>query len=129
ALEKAGLRATVTTLRGDGQTLAAMHVAGIDGLTTYYVASVKKHLGAIGEGVFHRIGVEILVHVRHAAAVLPVVAAAQSLGLDRPRVLHPAQGIQDMDIIVTVHAAAGPQEAMETLHLVIQLADIRRFGP
>src|ERR1035437_9965820 len=54
--------------------------------------------------------------------------AAQRLRFYRPFVLHPAQLIDDVDIKVVVAASARPDEAVEALHLVEQVADPVRFG-
>ena len=67
------------------------------------------------------VGVEVLVDV-----VAAVVAAAGGLGLDRPGVLHPAALVDVVDEEVAERAAAGPQEAVEPLDLVQQLADVVR---
>ena len=89
---------------------------------------VEEKLRAVGIRVFHRIRIEILVHVGDAFGTQLVMAAAQRLGLDRPLVFHPSEMIDDVDIKVVEAAAAGPDEAVEALHLVEQVADAGRFG-
>ena len=59
--------------------------------------------------------------------VAAVVAAAEGLGLDRPGVLHPAALVDLVDVEVAEAAAAGPEEAVEPLDLVEQLADVVRL--
>ena len=56
------------------------------------------------------------------------MAAAQRLGLDRPLVFHPSEMIDDVDIEVVEAAAAGPDEAVEALHLVEQVGDPGGLG-
>src|SRR5579862_3693077 len=56
------------------------------------------------------------------------MAAAQRLCLDGPLIFHPSEMIDDVDIEITEASAAGPDEAVETLHLVEQVADPIGFG-
>ena len=81
-------------------------------------------LGAVGEDVFDRVGVEVLVHVGCAVGTWSVMASAQGLGLDRPGVLHPAEVVDVVDVEVAEAAAAGPEEAVEALDLPEQFAGL-----
>src|SRR5690606_41687226 len=56
--------------------------------------------------------------------VAPIVTAAARLRLHGPCVFHPAAFVDVVDVEVAIGAAAGPQEAVEPLDLVHQLADI-----
>ena len=56
------------------------------------------------------------------------MAAAQRLGLHRPLVFHPSQMVDDVDIKIVEAAAAGPDEAVEALDLVKQVADAAGLG-
>src|ERR1035437_8927740 len=105
-----------------------MHVARIDLLASRHAPPIEEELRAIGIRILHRVRVEILVHVRDSFRTLAVVAAAPRLSLYRPFVFHPTEMIDDVDVIVVEAAAAGPDEAMEALHLVEQIADAGRFG-
>ena len=67
--------------------------------------------------------IEILIDVLAA-----VGAAARRRRLHRPGVLHPAALVDVVNQEVAVAAAAGPQERVEALHLVEQLADAGRLG-
>src|SRR5207247_8701916 len=78
-------------------------------------APIHDELASIGEGVFDRIGIEILIHIRLAVAAQLVMATAQRLGLDRPGVLHPTKMINMMDVKIAVAPAARPQKTVETL--------------
>ena len=109
-------------------SFGAVQVARIDLLASRDGPPVEIKLRAVGIRVFHRIGIEILIHVRDSFGALAVMAAAQRLGLDRPLVFHPSQMIDDVDIKVVEAAAAGPDEAVEALHLVEQIGDPGRFG-
>ena len=107
--------------RDDRRALGAVGVAGELVVAAGHGAAFRNSLRAVGEGVLDRVGVEVLIDV--VAAVVP---AAAGLGLDRPGVLHPAALVDVVDEEVAEAAAAGPQEAVEPLDLVQQLADRRR---
>ena len=77
-----------------------------------------EELGPVGERVFDRVVVEILID-----AVAAIVPAAGGVGLDRPGTLHPAEFVDVVDVEVAVAAAAGPEEAVEPLDLIHQVAD------
>src|SRR5439155_18405643 len=85
ALVSAGGQSTVVGLRDDRHAFAALREAVVSGLATHDAAPVHDELAAVGEGVFHGVVVEVLVHV-----ITAIMAAAQRLGLDRRRVLLPA---------------------------------------
>ena len=105
------------------EPLRAVGVAGEFLVAAVDVAAFEEQLGAVGEGVLDRVGVEVLVD-----AVAAVVPAAGALGLDRPGVLHPAAFVDVVDQEVAEAAAAGPEEAVELLDLVQQLADAVGLG-
>ena len=107
----------------DRRALGAVGVAGELLVAAGDVPAFEEQLGAVGEGVLDRVGVEVLVDV--VAAVVP---AAGALGLDRPGVLHPAALVDVVDQEVAVAAAAGPEEAVELADLVQQLADVVGLG-
>src|SRR6185503_5572017 len=100
-------------MRNDGHAFAAVSVAGVNVVTTIDAASIHHELAAIGECVFHRVRVEILVHAHATASDLSIMSPAERLGLDRPGVLHPAEMVDVMDIKVTETPAARPEEAVE----------------
>src|ERR1019366_2472366 len=56
--------------------------------------------------------------------VMFVMSASQRLGFDGPSVLHPAEMVNDVDIVVAVNAPARPNKTVEPLHLIIQFANI-----
>ncbi len=93
-----------------------MTVAGEFLLAVRDIASLQEKLSAVGEGVFHRVVVEVLVDL--VAAEMP---AARGLGGNRERVLHPAAFIDVVDQEIAVTAAAGPKEGMEAFDLPKQL--------
>ena len=64
ALEGAGGEAAVVGFGDDGHAFAAVGVAGVDVVAAVHAAAVHGHLGAVGEGVFDGVGVEVLVDVR-----------------------------------------------------------------
>src|SRR6186997_3203110 len=99
-----------------------MREAVVNGEATDDTASVHNKLRAVGERVFCRIRIEILVHVGDAFGTLAVMAATQRLGFDRPGVLHPAEVIDMVDVKVAVASAARPKEAVEVLNLPKQFA-------
>src|ERR1051326_8431954 len=98
-----------------------MGVAGVDIVASRHAASVHVELGAVGEGVFHRVIVEVLVH--GSAAIMP---GADGLGLDWPGILHPAQMVDVMNVKVAEAPAARPNKAMEPLNLPEQFAGFAR---
>src|SRR5260370_2853837 len=120
--------ATVIGPGSDAHALGAVHVAGVDAGGAGDAAPVEEELAAVREGVFHGIGVEVLIHERRAIPTLAVMTAAQCLGLDRPAVLHPAEMVDEVDKEVAEAPAAGPEEGMEVPYLVIQIADAGRPG-
>src|SRR5579862_7731908 len=100
-----------------------MSVAGELIVATGHGPTFKDQLGAVGEGEFSGIGVEVLVDV-----VAAIVAAAVGFGADRPGVFHPATFVDVMDQEIAIRPAAGPDERMESSNLVKQLADVVGFG-
>src|ERR1051326_3490371 len=106
-----------------------MHIAGINIIAAVDTAAIHQHPRAVFENVLDRVIVEILIDVRHAVRIGLVMAAAQGLGSDRPCVFHPTEVIDDMDVKITVAAAAGPEETVEALYLPEQFAWVARpFG-
>ena len=103
------------------EPLRAVDVAGEFLLAAVDVPAFEEHLGAVGERVFDRVRVEVLIDI-----VAAIGAAAGALGRDGPGVLHPAAFVDVVDQEVAVAAAAGPEEPVEPLDLVQQLADARR---
>ena len=97
-----------------------MGVAGKPSVGAAHVPAEVEELGAVGIGVFDRVGVEVLVD-----RLAPVVAAAHRVGLDRPGALHPGTLVDLVNVVVAVHAAGGPEEAVEPPDLVEQLAQLR----
>ena len=77
----------------------------------------EEQLGAVREGVLDRIVVKVLVD--RIVAILP---PAGGLGSFRPGILHPAAFVDIVDQEVAVAAAAGPQEGVEPVDLVEQIA-------
>ncbi|MHC4583162.1 MAG: hypothetical protein ACYS3N_01450 [Planctomycetota bacterium] len=118
----------VAALGDDRHAFGAMGVAGVNVLAAQDTATIQEKRGAVFIGVFHRIGIEILVHISDAIGTLTVMAAAKCLGFHWPVVLHPALMIYKVDVKVTEVPAAGPDEAVETLDLVHQVTDTGRFG-
>jgi len=57
-----------------------------------------------------------------------VVAAAHPLGLDRPGVLDPSQVIDDVDVEVDEASASRPEETVEALNLIHEVADAGGLG-
>src|SRR6266705_2374871 len=108
-------------MRNDRHAFAAVRVAGVNVVATVDAASIHHELASVGERVFHRVVVEVLVH-----RIAAVMAAAQRLGLDRPGVLRPAEMINMVDVKVAEAPTARPQEAVEALNLPEQF---RRFAP
>src|ERR1051325_9521364 len=120
-------QAAIAALGNYRHAFAAMGIAGVNVGAPVGAAPVHDELGAVGKGVFHRIRIEILIHPQLAIRVVAIMPAAQRLGLNRPRVFHPAEMIDVMDVEVAVTAAAGPEEAVETGNLPEQFA--RLAGP
>jgi hypothetical protein len=116
-LVNTGLGGRVAILGDDGQTLAAVGVAGELIMAARNDAAIVHQLGTIGEGVLDRVVVEVLIDV-----VATVVAPTGGLGHDGPGVLDPAALVDVVDVVVVEGAARGPQEAVEALDLPEQLA-------
>ena len=123
ALVDAATGRAVRIRRDDRRALGAVGVAGELLVAAVDVPPLEEQLGAVGEGVFDRVGVEVLVDV-----VAAVAAGARALGRDRPGVLHPAALVDVVDQEVAEAAAAGPEEPVEPLDLVQQLADAVGLG-
>src|SRR5205814_760544 len=113
ALVSTGGQPAVIRLRNDCHAFAAMRVTGVNVIASIDAASIHHELAAVSERVFHRVGVEILVHAQAAATALAIVPAAKRLGLDRPGVLHPAEMVNVVDVKVADAPAARPQETVE----------------
>src|SRR5688572_27446716 len=96
----------------DRHAFAAVRVTGVNVVATVDAASIHHELAAVRERVFHRVGVEILIHARATTSELSIMPPAERLGLDWPAVLHPAKVIDMMDIKVAETAAARPEEAV-----------------
>src|SRR5450759_309511 len=88
-----------------------------------HVAAVVKQLDAVGEGVLHGVGVEVLVQ-----RIAPVMAPAQSLRFHRPGAFHPGTLVDLMDEVIAEDAAAGPQKRVEQADLVQQFGDALGLG-
>ena len=117
----AGRQPAIAVLGNDRHAFAAVGIRGINGNAAVVAPAIHDELGAVGEGVFNRVVVEVLVHV-----IAAIMAAAQRLGLDRPGVLHPAEMIDVVDVKVAVAPAAGPEEAVEVLNLPEQFTRFAR---
>ena len=94
----------------------------VNRLAADHRTTVHDQLGAVGEGVFDGVGVEVLVD-----AIQAIMAAAQSHGADRPGVLHPTAVVDDVDVEVAEGAAAGPDEGVELTKLKLHFAHFRRL--
>ena len=90
------------------------------------VGLMSRHSRAILEGVFHRVGIEVLVHVRAAVGGGFIMTSAKGLAFHRPIVLHPAEMIDVVDVEIGETSAAGPEERVEALDLPHQLAGLPR---
>src|SRR5262245_30699170 len=99
-----------------------MHEAVVSRLATCDAASIHRELRAVVEGVFHRVTIKVLAHV--IAAIVP---SANRFGFDGPRVLHPAEVIDVVDVEIAEAATARPKEAVEARNLPEQFA--RFAGP
>ena len=128
-------------------------MAALDG------SAVVHELGAVGVGVFHRIVVEVLVHVRLALPVLGEVLTPSGLCHDRPgpfierthhveriaagvfRIahgsgLHPAAFVDVVNVVIVEATATGPDEAVEAadlpadfLKVLVLIPEFLRDGP
>ena len=123
----AGGQAAVAVLGDDGHALAAVGIARIHGGGTGDAPAIHVHLGAVLEGVLHRVRIEILIHIDPAIGGLPVVPSADCVRLHRPGALHHAEMVDVVDVEVAEAAAARPQEAVKAGDLPEQLAG--RAGP
>ena len=117
-----------------------MDVTGKLIVTALDGAAVVHELGAVGVGVFNRVVVEVLIHVRLALTVLSEVLAAGGLRHDRPgpfiegphhveriatgvfRIahgsgFHPATFVDVVNIVIVKATATGPDEAVEAADL------------
>src|SRR5439155_7755642 len=114
----------IVAVRDDREAFGAMSIARVHIVAPVDAASVHVHLGAVSEGVFDGISIKILIDVRSALGADLVVAPAEGLRFDRPRILHPAEMINVMDVKIIETAAAGPEEAMEVPNLPEQFTRI-----
>ena len=128
AFVRAGGLTTVAAPGDDRHAFGAVCVAGVNILTAQYAAAVHEKLASVGIGVFHRICIEILVHTSDTFGACFVMAAAQSLSLDGPLIFHPGEMVDNVNVEVAEVASAGPDEAVEALHLIHQVTDARRLG-
>ncbi len=104
------------------EPLRAVGVAGEFLVAAVDVPPLQEHLAAVGKRVLDRVGVEVLVDIIGAIA-----AGAGALCRNRPAILHPAALVDIVDQEVAEAAAAGPEEPVEPLDLVQQLADAVRL--
>ena len=82
-----------------------------------HAAAVDEQLGAVGEGVFDGVGVEVLVDVCSSA----VMAAAEPWAFTG-QAFFIQQVVDVVNVEVAVAAAARPEEAVEALDLPEQFA-------
>src|SRR5262249_31944082 len=87
-------------------------------LATVDATPLQVHFAAVGEGVLDGIGIEVLIDV--VAAEMP---AAGRLSTDREGILHPAAFIDVVNVEIAVASARGPEERVEALDLIHQVAD------
>src|SRR5205823_2057693 len=106
-------RAAIVRFGNDGHAFAAVSPAIVDGHGANHATAVHIHFRAVREGVFDRVGVEVLIDVIVAIRIFAVMTAADALGFDRPGAFHPAKLIDVVNVEVAVAAAGGPEEAVE----------------
>src|SRR6185437_481954 len=99
--------------RDDRRAFRAVREAGELLIASVHAAAFQQQLGAVAEGIFDGIHVEVLIDA--VAAIVPADGAAR---FDRPGVLHPAALVDVVDVEIAVATAAGPQERVETLYLI-----------
>ena len=92
----------------DRHTFGSLRPTVVNGFGAGDATAVHVHFGAVGKGVFDRVGIKVLVGVFDAVAVRFVMASAEALGFDGPGVFHPAEVVDVVDIEVAVGAAAEP---------------------
>ena len=124
----AGRQPAVAALRDYRNPFAAVGEATVNVLAACHAASVHEEFTAVTECVFHGIRIEILVYVSDAFRTHLIMPAAESLGLDRPVILHPALMVDDVNVKVAEASAAGPDKAVKSLYLIKKVADTGRFG-
>ena len=83
----------------------------------FLVSAFHIGFGAVLEGVFHGVVVEVLVD-----EVTAIGASADGLSFNRPLVFHPAHLINVVNEEVAESTARSPQEAVEMLDLPLQFA-------
>src|SRR5262249_1197735 len=115
--ESARRHPAVTGFGHDRYALAAVSVAGVNVITAIHAATIHRHFPAVGECVFDRIGIEILVDVGFAVGIVAIVASTQRLRFNGPRVLHPAEVVDMMNVKVAEASTAGPKETVEVPNL------------
>src|SRR6266403_1512318 len=103
-----------------------MCIARVNGVAPIHAAAIHIHLGAVGERVLDRVRIEILIHVWFIFRIGLVMPPTYALSFDRPRVLHPAQMIDVMNVEITEATAAGPEKTMKILNLPEQFTRLPR---
>ena len=106
-------------MRNHGGTLAAVTVAGELVGTVDHPATFEEQFGTVRKSVLDRVRVEVLINVV-AAEMSPAI----TFGFHRPGVLHPAAFVDVVNQEVAESTAARPQESVEVLDLVHQLAEL-----
>src|SRR5580765_951079 len=96
-------------------------MAGVIVQTMIHAATFEEQFCTIVESELDGIIIEILINAR--AAIMP---SAERLRAYRPGVFHPAALVNVVDVKIAERAAARPEKAVESLHLVEQLADVCR---
>ncbi len=119
----AALCRRVGPIGDDRGPLVAVGVAGELAMATVDTPAIKKQFRAVGEGVFDRVIIKVLVH-----RVATIMATSDRLGFDRPGTLHPAAFVYVMYVKVAEAATTCPEEAVKPLDLIVQFADTFRFG-
>jgi hypothetical protein len=87
-------------------------------------SAIEEELRTVGKSVFDRIVIEVLVNQRLSISVLAIVSSTGRLGGYGPRIFHPRQVVNMVDIKVAKATATSPNEAVETPDLVLQVAHI-----
>ncbi len=121
ALIDSGFGRNVSCCGHHSQTFGTVGVSGEIGIAARYGAAVHEQLRSIGECVFDRIGIEVLID--HVTAIVTTTAGD---GFHRPVILHPAAFIDVVDQEVTDRTATEPQKSVELLNLIVQRLGVFR---
>src|ERR1043166_6654878 len=98
ALVNARRTVIVPRLGSNGHSLGTVNMAKVHGERAGIATAIHVEFGTVLKSALDRVRVEILVDPWFAIRAVSIMPSTQSLSLDWPRILHPAEMIDVMDV-------------------------------